>query len=245
MTISIITANYNGSKTLSRTIDSILNQNYEKVEYIIIDGKSTDNSVEIIKSYEKKFKEKGYEYRWISEKDTGIYNAMNKGIKLATGEIIGILNSDDWYEKTTIKYVINEFQKNKDLQMVYGVLRTIKNGKYEKIIGDYNSFGKDQHPTVFLKKEIYEKYGCFNEKYKIAADADLLLRLENKKIKYKFIEKILTNFSLEGVSSTAFLNSSLEKIEVYYKNGIYGKKENIIRIIYIYLKYFIKKLLRK
>ena len=95
MKISIVTVNYNGGKTLKRTIESILNQTHNDIEYIIVDGKSTDNSVDIIKSYEENFNKKGYEYRWISEKDTGIYNAMNKGIKLATGEIIGILNSDD------------------------------------------------------------------------------------------------------------------------------------------------------
>ena len=245
MKISIITANYNGSRTLVRTIESILNQNYKNVEYIIIDGKSTDNSIEIIKSYEEKFKQKNYDYKWISEKDSGIFNAMNKGIKLSTGDIIGIIGSDDWLEDGTFDLVAKEFKKDKNLQMVYGILRTIKNGKYEKIIGDYHSFGKGQHPTVFLKKEVYEKYGYFNEKYRIAADSDLLLRLKNKKIKYKFIEKILTNFSLEGVSNTAFLKMCLEDLEVCYKNGIYNKKEKIIRIIYIYLKYFVKKLLKK
>lgn len=245
MKVSVITVNYNGSQTLLRTIESILNQTYNNIEYIIIDGKSTDSSVDIIKNYEKKFKAKNYEYKWISEKDTGIYNAMNKGIELTTGEIIGILNSDDWYEKNTVNLVVNEFKSDEQLEMVYGMLRKVKNNKYQEVIGNYISYGRGQHPTVFLKKEVYKKYGNFNEKYKIAADTDLLLRLKNKKIKYKFIEKILTNFSLEGVSNIAFLKMNLEDLEACYQNGLYNKKEKILKAIYIYLKYFIKKLLKK
>lgn len=244
MKISVITVNYNGSKTLSRTIESVLNQTYNNIEYIIIDGKSTDNSTEIIKSYEKKFKEKKYEYKWISEKDTGTYNAMNKGIKMASGKIVGIINSDDWYEKDTLNLVANEFKRDINLEMIYGLLRTINNNCFEKIKGDYHSFGKGQHPTVFLKKEIYEKYGAFNEKYKIAADSDLLLRLKNKNIKYIFIEKILANFDLSGISTRNFLEASLEDVKISYLNGIYTKKERIIRIISIYLKYFGKNLLK-
>lgn len=245
MKVSIITVNYNGSSTLSRTIESILNQTYTNIEYIIIDGNSMDSSVKTIKSYEEKFKQKKYEYKWISEKDTGIYNAMNKGIKLTTGEVIGILNSDDWYEKNTIDLVVNEFKDDNQLKMVYGMLRKVKDNNFQEIVGDYKSYGKGQHPTVFLKKEVYEKYGYFDEKYRIAADSDLLLRLKKQKIKYKFIESILTNFSMEGISNTAFLKMKLEDIEVSYKNDIYNKKEKIIRIVYIYLRYFIKNLLKK
>lgn len=239
MKISIVTVNYNGNKTLKRTIESILNQTYNNIEYIIIDGKSTDNSVDIIKSYEEYFKKKGYEYRWISEKDTGIYNAMNKGIRLATGKVIGILNSDDWYEKDTVNLVANEFKKDKELEMTYGILRYVKNNRFQKIIGDYNSFGKGQYPTVFLKKEVYEKYEYFNEKYKIAADGELLLRLKNNKIKYKFIPKILTNFSMEGVSNKIFFKTTLEELIISYKNDN-NKLKAIFIFIYNYLKYFTK-----
>jgi glycosyltransferase involved in cell wall biosynthesis len=98
MKISIITVNYNGAETLKKAIESVLEQTYDNVEYIIIDGKSDDNSIKIIASYQDLFRKKGYIYKYISEKDNGIYDAMNKGLKIATGDIIGILNSDDWYE---------------------------------------------------------------------------------------------------------------------------------------------------
>lgn len=245
MKFSIITANYNGGKTLVKTIESILEQTYNNVEYIIIDGKSTDNSVEIIESYKKKFKEKKYEYNWVSEKDSGIFNAMNKGIEIASGDIIGIIGSDDWYERETLEIVANEFEKDKELKMVYGILRTVSNNKFQQIIGDYNSYGRGQHPTVFLKKEVYKRYGNYNEKYKIAADTDFLLKLKNEKINYKFVEKILTNFSTEGISSTSFLNSSLEELKTSYLNGKYGTKERLVRYIYIWLRYFSEKILKK
>lgn len=243
MKVSVVTVNYNGGKTLKRTIESILNQTYNSIEYIIIDGKSNDNSIDIIKSYEEKFKRKNYEYKWISEEDTGIYNAMNKGIKLATGEIIGILNSDDWYEKDTVNLVVNEFKKE-DLKMVYGLLRTVEDNKFKNILGEYDCFGRCLHPTVFLKKEIYEKYGYFNEKYKIAADIDLLFRFESKNVKCKFIEKILANFSLEGVSTLNKVETKMESLEIEYNYGIiskYKKNRRKIQLVVTNLKYFISK----
>lgn len=245
MKITIITANYNSGKTLKKTIESVLNQTYELVEYIIIDGKSTDNSLEIIESYLDKFKDKGYEYKWISEKDKGIFNAMNKGIEMAKGDIIGIIGADDWYETETLKLVAREFKKDSNIDMVYGLLRRVKLGKFYDVIGNYNSYGKGQHPTVFIKKEIFNKVGKFDEKYNIAADSDFLLKIKKIKLKYIFIDKILVNFSMEGVSNKKYLATRLEDLEVCYKNGEYGKKELLIRYIYIYIRYIIEKFLKK
>lgn len=245
MKISIITANYNGEKTLKRTIESILNQTYSKVEYIIVDGKSKDKSIELIKNFEDKFKEKKYELKWISEEDTGIFNAMNKGIKMSTGDIIGILGSDDWFEVNTLELVAREFEKKKDIKMVYGLLRTIKKNKFYEVKGRYDSYGKGQHPTVFLKKDIYEKYGLFNEKYKLAADAEFLLNLKKNKVKYSFIEVILANFSLEGASNKRNLEAKLEEIEICYIHKEFSRLEKIIRYIYIYIRYTIEKIIKR
>ena len=245
MKISIITVNYNGAKTLKQTIESILNQTYDNVEYIIIDGKSKDDSLEIIKAYESKFKKRGYIYRYISEKDSGIYNAMNKGLNLVTGDIIGILNSDDWYENITLENVANEFKKYQDLQMVYGILRKIKNEKYFELKGNYYSFGVGLHPAVFLRKEIYDKYGNFNEKYRIAADTDFLLRLKRNNINYKFIEKIFTNFRIGGVSTTNELKMNLEHLDVCYRNNEISKNRKMILVFRSYLKFLVKKILNE
>ncbi|MCF2626454.1 glycosyltransferase [Fusobacterium mortiferum] len=242
MKISIITANFNREKTLARTIESVLNQTYDEIEYIIIDGKSTDSSIKIIEDYKEKFLKKGYEYKYISEKDTGIYNAMNKGIKIATGDIIGIIGSDDWYEANTLELVNKEFEKDKELKMVYGVLRTVKNNKFKKVMGDYESYGIGQHPTVFLKKELYDLY-IYDESYKIAADTDLLLKLKKIKVKSKFIDKILTNFTEEGISSTDLLNVKLEDLKARYINGEISKFKKNKKYISLYFKYFKKKMI--
>lgn len=237
MKISIITVNYNGEKTLKRTLESIYQQSYsEKFEYIIVDGKSTDNSLKIIEEYQNKFLGRNVVYKWISEPDSGIYNAMNKGIALSSGEIIGILNSDDWYEKDTLKKVIENFEKN-NIEMLYGMLRYVEGEKFIRIKGEYDVYGINYHPTVFLKKKIYQKYGNYNEKYKIAADADLLLKLKHKKINCKFIESILTNFNITGTSNKNFFKSNLEYIEICYKYGEYSLKQMILKYIKLVIRY--------
>ena len=242
MKISIITVNYNGARTLRDAIESILNQTYSNIEYIIIDGKSTDGSIEIIEEYKIKFNKKGYEYKYISEKDLGIYNAMNKGLKMVTGDIVGILNSDDWYEVDILENISKEFEENKNLEMTYGILRTVKNDKYLEVKGNYYSFGIGLHPTVFLRKEIYNKYGNFNERYKIAADTDFLLRLKRNNINCKFIEKIITNFRIGGISTTNELKVNLEHIEVCHKNGEISRKRKNILVLKSYLKFLIRKI---
>lgn len=242
MKISIITANFNREKTLARTIESVLNQTYDNVEYIIIDGKSTDNSLKIIKSYEKKFKEKGYEYKFISEKDSGIYNAMNKGIRISSGNIIGIIGSDDWYEKDALERINLEFEGNSNLKMTYGILRTVKNGKFNKVEGNYHSFGIGQHPTVFLKKEIYDNISLFDESYRIAGDTALLLKLKKENIEFKFIDKIITNFTEEGISSTNFLNTKLEDTRAYYEAGEISTWTRNILVMKYWSKYIRRKI---
>lgn len=230
MKVTIITANFNREKTLARTIESVLDQTHDQIEYIIIDGKSTDSSLKIIESYREKFQKRGYEYKYISETDTGIYNAMNKGIRMATGDIIGIIGSDDWYEKNTLEIVSSEFEKDLKLKMIYGLMRTIKEGKFYQIRGDYNSFGIGYHPTIFLKSEIYKNFN-FNEKYRIAADTDLLLKLKKEKIKNKFVEEILTNFSLSGISTIDKFNTKLEDIEIEYEQRKITKLKKYKKIL--------------
>jgi glycosyltransferase len=248
MKISIITVSYNSSKTIKDTFDSVLNQSYIDIEYIVIDGNSKDTTVEIIKEYEKFFKGKDIEFKWISEKDKGLYDAMNKGIKMATGDYIGILNSDDFYcDNFVIEKVVNALKLN-NTNSLYANLYYVDENNTIKIIRNWKSqefnkklFGNGwhpAHPTFFVKKEIYEKYGIFNLNYKIAADYEIMLRfLEKYKISTQFLDEYLVKMRLGGES-----NQSIKNI-IKANNECYNAwKDNGLKISKLFI---IKKLFRK
>lgn len=206
MTISIITVCYNSSKTIKRTIESVIAQKNIKLEYLIIDGASKDNTVAIAESYREKFESKDVSFIVISELDKGIYDAMNKGIKLATGDIIGILNSDDYYVSSDVLYsVCRGFEEN-NTDSLYGNLLYVKNGKSYR----YWKSGKPRslkfgwmppHPAFFVKNDIYQKYGLFRLDCGTAADYELMLRfLEKNKISTTWINKTFTNMEAGGAS---------------------------------------------
>lgn len=225
--VSIVTVSYNSENTIKDTIESVLNQTYKNIEYIIVDGLSTDKTVDIIKSYESKFLEKNIEYKWISEKDNGIYDAMNKGIIKSTGDMIGIINSDDWYEKNAVEKIINRYNHDK-FDMIYGDLRIIgknksyiKKAKLKKIV----TTRYWNHPTTFVIKKVYEK-----NLYKLESindDLDLMLKIrKDKTLKVVVINEILANFRLGGVSNIKSLKRVLKSIQNrnnIYKNNGYSK----------------------
>jgi glycosyltransferase involved in cell wall biosynthesis len=207
MKISLITISYNSAKTIEQTIQSVLLQTYENIEYIIIDGASADGTLEIINRYSDKIT------KIISEKDAGIYDAMNKGITLATGEIIGIINSDDFYkDKFVIEKVVDCFVKN-NVDAVYTNLEYVDRENIDKKVrswqaGKYsleklNSGWAPPHPTFFVRKEIYEKYGNFNLDFKIAADYELMLRFLLKGIKIGYVDETLVCMREGGHSATS------------------------------------------
>lgn len=198
--ISIITVVYNGEKYLEQTIQSVLNQTYTNIEYIIIDGKSTDKTLDIIKKYDNEIS------FWSSEPDKGIYDAMNKGIKKADGDYIGILNSDDYYELNAVEHIVNEISKFPDADVLFGNIYKLNMYFPEKILQN-NMKGTNLtkgfsiwHPTTFVKQQIYTKHGLFDTSYKIAADYDLLLRFYLKNCKFQYINKVITNFREGGMS---------------------------------------------
>lgn len=206
--VSIITVCYNSEKTIQDTIDSIIAQTYKNIEYIIVDGKSNDKTMEIIKKNEKNIKKNVKELKIISEKDEGLWDAMDKGIKLSTGEIIGIINSDDWYEKETIEKVVTKYILEK-YDMVYGNLRII-NGKKSFIkkakLKKLYSTRYWNHPTTFIKREIYNEFK-YNDK--LCPDLDLMLKMRKNK-KVVIINEILANFRYGGMSTSLSIKELLE-----------------------------------
>ena len=228
MKVSIITATYNSAKTIVDTILSVNKQNYDDIEHIIIDGGSKDNTLELINSTPN------IVTNIVSESDKGIYDAMNKGITLATGDIIGILNSDDFYISTdVITSVVNEM-KQKDLDAVYGDLEYVDEEDTDKVVRYWKSkyykaglFKKGwhpAHPTFFVKKEVYDKYGNFNLKYKIGADYEIMLRfIEKNKIKVGYIPKTLVRMRVGGASNQSIKNiikANKECYKAWKDNGL-------------------------
>jgi glycosyltransferase involved in cell wall biosynthesis len=223
MLVTIITPCYNSEKTIENTLKSIENQTYQNIEYIIIDGASTDRTIDIINSHKSKLPPK---LKVISEKDGGIYEAMNKGIKMATGEIIGIVNSDDWYEIDTVEQVVNSYKGNK-YEVIYGMQRNYLNGKEKTTFIHHHDFLPQQmitHPTCFVTKDTYNDLGLFDISYRSAADYDLMLRFwESKKVSFTPIMRVLSNFQMGGMSGSQ--TGVRENAKIRYKRGYMSKKK--------------------
>jgi len=228
MKISIITVVWNNEKTIKNCIESILSQTYKNIEYIIVDGQSTDKTIEIIKSYGNKIS------KFISEKDNGIYDAMNKGISMASGDIVGILNSDDFYtNEKVIETIANEFL-TKDIDATFSDLDYISFEDESKItrkwrstpysIGAFIKGWHPAHPTFFVKKEIYEKYGNFDLDFAISADFEIMLRfIEKHKIKTTHIPQVLVKMREGGESNQSIKNilkGNANVRKAFIKNGI-------------------------
>lgn len=242
MKVTIITAVYNGAEHIQSCIESVLSQNHPDIEYIVVDGASKDNTLEIIKSYGNRISQV------ISEPDKGMYDAMNKGLRLATGDIVGILNADDFYvDNTIISQIVAEFEKSK-ADSVYADIAFVTKDNLNKVVRYYSSasfrpwkfrFGyMPAHPSFFLKRSIYEKHGYFKTDYKLCADFDLIVRLyHTHKISFSYFPKMVVKMRMGGKS-----NQSIGNIMLLNKEILRGCRENGIssNIIFIYLKYFTK-----
>jgi len=214
--ISIITVVYNSEKTIERTIQSVLSQSFNNFEYIIIDGNSTDRTNTIINTYKSHFKN-GIIH--ITENDSGIYDAMNKGIALAKGKVIGLLNSDDYYFKDTLLNVYDAF-KNTDGKTVISGELIFKSDKGEQLLKTSRErfFKKTnqykngvRHPATFVPKIIYDHVGLFDLNYKIAADAELIHRIYEANYEFTFLKKPLLVMSDGGASNSKGLRKQLLK----------------------------------
>lgn len=243
--ISIITATYNSAKTINDTIKSVLCQTNKDFEYIIVDGGSTDETIDIVKSYESEFFGR---LKWVSEKDKGIYDAMNKGIKMASGDIIGILNSDDYYTSDDILQTIADAFKCQNVDAIYGDIHFIKDGVPDKCVRYYSSrlfspfwlrFGfMPAHPSFYCKRDVLDKSGLYRLDYKIGSDYEMMVRLFRKhKISSRYVPKDFVTMRTGGASNSN-LQSRLtlikEDVKACRDNGIYTNE------LFICLKFLYK-----
>ena len=247
--ISIVTVCYNSASTIETTIKSILSQTYDNYEYIIIDGQSKDKTLDVIKQYKPMFKGK---LRVYSEPDTGIYNAMNKGIRKCKGDIIGIINSDDYYSNNTLKYVAQKYAKEKyELLIINGdMVRVSGNGQAiyryhftEDNIKKKQCFG---HPSMFAAKAVYDRIGLYDESYKLAADGDWQYRAhEDPKVRYVLCPKVFNHMREGGASDDINLRwlwfKERSRMNISHKRGsnIYIYWKEIKSVIRTDIKHFI------
>jgi glycosyltransferase len=223
--ISIIICSFNSEANISETFRSILNQSNTDIEILSIDGKSIDNTCNIIKKYIR-----SSDFH-LSEKDNGIYDALNKGINKAKGDLIGILHSDDVYASYSILNHVSEKFKNTHCDGVYGDLNFIKNGKIyrtwfsKKFSPNLLKNGwMPPHPTLFLKKDVFEKHGLYDTNFKISADYDFILRIfKDESLKFEYLPITITNMSIGGISTSGFRNlirKSFEDYKILKKNNM-------------------------
>lgn len=210
MKISIITATFNSAATIRDTLECIRLQDYSDVEHIIIDGGSTDGTLEIVREFP-------HVQKIISEKDEGIYDAMNKGIAASSGNVIGILNSDDIYTDSSVISLIAKTFATAQVMASYADLQFVQRDNLEKVVrtwkaGNYNRrsfyYGwMPPHPTFFVRKEVYDKAGTFNKSLKSAADYELMLRVLLKyEIPAHYINKVIIKMRVGGMSTASFRN---------------------------------------
>jgi glycosyltransferase len=233
MRISVITAVLNNRKIVEDCIRSVINQKYKNCESIIIDGVSTDGTIDVIKKYE------GRITKWVSEPDEGLYDALNKGIRMATGDVVGFLNADDFYAHNRVLEKVGSLMVGRNVDSCYADLQYVDKNRPERIIrywksnpykeGLFHRGWMPPHPTFFVKREIYEKYGYFNTEFKIAADYELMLRfLEKYKISTYYIPEVLIKMRLGGMSNRSLRNLFIKSSEDYkawkvndLKGGVY------------------------
>lgn len=247
MKVSVITVCYNRKATIEQSIKSVLDQDYPDIEYIIVDGNSSDGTQEIIRPYLDKIA------KYISEPDKGMYDAINKGLGLATGDIVGLMHSDDvFYDTAVVSKIIEKFKNNSNINAIYGDGIYVTNDDEQKIVrnrigGDYDykrlkSGWLPLHPTVYIKKSIIEKYGYYNLDFKIASDTEFLLRyLFKHKINVAYLNTYIVKMRMGGLSTSyrrAFevLREDYRIYKFHNVSGIWGVFQKKMLALLQYLR---------
>lgn len=248
MRVSIITVCYNRAATIEKAILSVLNQDNKDIEYIVVDGNSKDGTQAVIEKYTNRIA------KYISEPDNGMYDAINKGLALATGDIVGLMHSDDeFYDNVAISKIVSAFLKSKDIEGVYGDGIYVSNDAEEKLIrnrigGEYSLKKIEKgwlplHPTVYIKRALIEKYGDYNLQFKIASDTEFLLRyLYKYKIKMGYVNSYIVKMRMGGLSTTSSraLEVLKEDYKIYKFHGLWALKAIILKKSKTLLQYIKK-----
>ena len=224
--ISVITVCYNSEKDIEKTIGSVLSQSYPNIEYIIIDGKSTDHTLDIIDKYRTRIA------KIISEKDAGIYDAMNKGVKSSTGEILYFLNSDDsFYDNNVIQNVADKFNQDKQIDIVRGKVQFANIPEDDQVIFNDHQFAelktrKDLftklyfcHQAIFAKRKLFDAIGLFNTKYKLVADLDWFLRCCRAQVRMEYLDRFIALYNVQGLGYQKQREAIKERIFMIFKNS--------------------------
>lgn len=219
MKISIITVSFNSSKTIARSLLSVANQSYTDVEHIVIDGASTDSTMQVVAEH------KAGIAKIVSEPDSGIYEAMNKGVALATGDIVGFLNADDFYKNSDVLMRVAQVMQAENLDALYGDVEFFRAGEEYKVVRRYNSgqFTPSRlgwgwmpaHPALFVRSKLFEKFGCFQLNYRIAGDFEFIARVfKNHELRHRHLSEPLVSMQLGGVSTSGWRATLLLNMEM-------------------------------
>lgn len=220
--VSIITVTFNAASFIEQTIQSVIHQTYKNVEYIIVDGGSNDGTVDIIRQYEDHIS------KWVSEPDKGLYDAMNKGIRMATGQLIGIVNASDFFNPDTVSIMVDAARKNPDVGIFHGDINMLnEDGSFFKRkspdpdLSQHYKGMKVYHPTMFVRKDVYQTLGVYDIQYRISADFDFILRCALANVKFHYIPEVISNFRVGGVSSVR-QNAAMEECAHSLSNNGYS-----------------------
>lgn len=244
--ISITTPCWNSAKTIERTLKSVLDQSFKDYEYIIVDGGSTDGTIEILQRYEPLFEGR---MRWKSEPDNGLYNAFNKGIAQSKGQYCWNVNSDDYIEPEALTHIALTINKcdNKDSILVFGMCVDYGNGKKneytcsaEKIKKIYHRNWMIPHPATVVPKSIYDQFGTYDERFKICADKDWFHRVYKSGGRFEFSDEIIINFTVNGISTEGNYSKEIKDQWLFCKK----KYRNVLIVLPMFMLwhwYYIKK----
>jgi glycosyltransferase involved in cell wall biosynthesis len=221
--VSIVTVVLNGARHIEQTIASVLSQRYPRIEYLVIDGGSTDGTIDILKRHEKAL-------TWISRKDGGMWFAMNEGIRRAQGDLVGLIHSDDWYEPDALEIAAGEFEASGRAAIVYGLTRYYDERGLDMILSyDHSRLPERMinHPSCFVPKAVYDRIGVFDTRYRVAADYELLLRAFRLGVPFRHVERILANFRHGGFSSRN--SSSADVLRAQRDHGYLTQSQYVVQ----------------